>query len=158
MRPIEQGSPAPETPSDEILPILVKGEERYFELRASELKDKRGSDVGHLYVFHDITDRKHEDDAMREQERLQGVLEIAGRVCEDMAQPIDIIHRCASRVLDALPDGHPQHDKGLKLAAQTRRLKETAQRLMGITQYKTRSYLGSNIIDIEKASTHGEGQ
>lgn len=148
----------PKTPSDEILPIIVKDEKRYFELRASELTDKRGTDIGHLYFFHDITERKSADDAMREHERLQGVLEIAGSVCEDMAQPIDTIIECASQVLGALPDEYPHHDTGLKLSAQTKRLKETAHKLLGITRYETRSYLRGNIIDIEKASSRGEAQ
>lgn len=148
----------PETPSDDVLPVISKGENKYFELRGSMLKDKRGSGIGHIYIFHDITEQKHTDAAMRERERLRGVLEIAGTVCEDMAQPIDTIVDCSHRILDALSDGHPDHGKGLKLAEQTKRLEETARKLMGITRYKTRRYLGGRIIDIEEAAMPGEAQ
>jgi PAS domain-containing protein len=147
-----------ETLPGTVLSIPSGSGHRHFELRVMALKDKRGTGIGHTLYFHDITERWHADVAMRKRERLQGVFEIAGAVSEDMAQPINIIADCSTQVFNAFPPGHPDHDKGKKLYEQSKRLTETARKLMGITRYETRSYLGGSIIDIEKASNHGEGR
>jgi PAS domain-containing protein len=142
------------TQSGKVLPITLERLKRYFELRVMALKDKRGSGVGYILFFHDITERLHADAANRERERLVGVLEIAATVSKNMAQPIRTIIDCSKQVPGALPAGHPDHDRGQKLAKQAIRLMETARKLMGITRYETRQYLGGRIIDIDKASNH----
>jgi PAS domain-containing protein len=147
-----------EKKSGEVLPVPSGSGSRHFELRVMAMADNHRTGIGHILFFHDITEQLHADDAMRERERLQGVLEIAGAVSEEMAQPIGTIVDCAKQVFDALPPGHSDHDRGKKLFEQAKRLVETANKLMGITRYETRSYLGRSIIDIEKASNHGKGR
>jgi hypothetical protein len=142
--------------SGKVLSIPAASGTRLFELRSTVLKNRHGSEAGYIHILHDVSERHEMDKAMRERERLHGVLEIAGTVSVDMARPIATITECSKQVQDALPPGHPDHDRGKKLFEQAERLKKTAHKLMGITRYETRQYLGGSIIDIEKASDHGE--
>lgn len=88
-----------------------------------------------------------------EKERLAGVLEMAGAVCHELNQPLQVIQL----YLDAIsPDKLPE--KGMKMGFkqikdQVSRMGVITKKIMHITKYESRDYLeGVRIIDIEKAS------
>lgn len=134
----------------------VNGGQRFFDLRISNYTDKRGTIIGRIIFFHESTERKRADHAQRESERMRGVLEMAGAVSLDLGPPIKALFEAANQILDGMPAEHPAYPKTLKLAEQTRRLKEKNRRLMSITRYETRGYLNKTIVDIDKASTLSE--
>jgi len=93
------------------------------------------------------------EDSLKEKERLQGVVEMAGAISHEINQPLQII----STYIDLLI--HPENknknmEKSLeKILDQIGRIGKISRKLSKITKYKTRDYLkGVKIIDIDKSS------
>ena len=100
----------------------------------------------------DISERKQEEMAVCEREKLQGVLEMAGAVCHEMNQPLMAISGY-SELLSMNHSGNQALDELiLKIKNQVCRLGEITHKLMGITKYETKDYMESRIIDIDKAA------
>ena len=123
-----------------------------IDVQISGLKDKRGKQIGSLFVFRDITIRIQGEDAQRERERLQGVFEMAGAVCHELNQPLMAISGYTDLLAMKVSENDPNYQKIVKIQAQIRRLRDTTQKLMNITKYETKDYLDSQIIDIDKSS------
>jgi PAS domain S-box-containing protein len=98
----------------------------------------------------DISWRKQAEQDRMEREKLQGVLEMAGAVCHEMNQPLQELFL---RVADAL-ENHPQLAADLgPIKIQASRLREITFKLMRITRYRAKEYIGGQmIIDIDSAS------
>jgi PAS domain-containing protein len=132
--------------------LLVDGRERIFHLRTSVLKNKRGVGIGRILIFQDVTESIHAERAVYENERLQGVLEMAGAVCHDLSQPVMAIMGYAELISTNLPGDDALYQKTLEMAHQAEELRKITQQLVRITRYETKNHQGSRIIDIEKAS------
>jgi sigma-B regulation protein RsbU (phosphoserine phosphatase) len=86
-----------------------------------------------------------------EKEKLQGVIEMAGAVCHELNQPMQVISGLSELLQDRLDDNNIKND--LKtIHAQVMRLGKITRKLTGITSYKTKNYLTGKIIDIDKAA------
>ena len=103
-------------------------------------------------MLHDITKRIVDEEAQRERERLQGVFEMAGAVCHELNQPLMAISGYTDLLAMKVPENDPNYEKVVKIQTQVSRLRDTTQKLMNITKYKTKVYLDSQIIDLEKSS------
>jgi len=125
---------------------------RFFDLRRSTIRDKTGKQIGQILIFQDVTENKLANETLDENERMQGVLEMAGAVCHDLNQPVAALLKQTDRLESAVPGNHALYPKVLKLAEQANRLRETTLKLTGITRYETREYLRSKIVDIDKSS------
>lgn len=90
--------------------------------------------------------------ALVEKEKFQGVLEMAGAVCHEINQPLMIISGYSELLLMDMPEDNPQYETFKKINEQVHRLGTITRRLMGITKYRTKSYLKGNIVDINGAS------
>jgi len=100
----------------------------------------------------DISERKQEEMAVCEREKLQGVLEMAGAVCHEMNQPLMAISGY-SELLSMNHTGNQALDELIeKIKTQVCRLGEITHKLMGITKYETKDILESRIIDIDRAA------
>jgi CheY-like chemotaxis protein len=89
-----------------------------------------------------------------EDEKLTGVLEMAGAICHELNQPMQTI--CAYTELIALNlEDRERLGRDLKkIKTQIDRMAKITQKLMRITKYETRDYVeGQKIIDIDKASS-----
>ncbi|MCP3898200.1 MAG: response regulator [Desulfobacteraceae bacterium] len=96
--------------------------------------------------------------ALTEKEKFQGVLEMAGAVCHEFNQPLMSISGYSELLLMDVPEDDSQY-KGLKtINEQVHRLGEITKKLMKITEYKTKSYLDGNIVDIDEASQDKTGK
>ncbi len=125
---------------------------RFFDLGRSTIRDKTGKEVGQILIFQDVTENKLANETIVENERMQGVLEMAGAVCHDLNQPVAVLLKQTDRLERAISSDHALYPKVLKLAEQANRLRETTAKLTGITRYETREYLRSKIVDIDKSS------
>ena len=113
-----------------------------------------------LSVIRDIDDLKKAEEEVRkmeedrkQKERLQIILETAGAVCHELNQPLMAISGYSELLLMGMSNSDPLFDKTTKILQQATRMGEITGKLMGITKYKTKSYVqGEKIIDIEKAS------
>jgi len=89
-------------------------------------------------------------------ERLTGALEMAGAVCHEFAQPVQIISGYCEILTDELsrhPDASGFEEPVSNILQSTRRLKGLLLKFMEVRRYKTRPYLlSSRIIDIEAAT------
>jgi len=96
----------------------------------------------------DITDRlKIEEEKVRNA-KLESALEIAGTVCHELNQPLQIVSGCA----EILMMGDVKNDQTRKLSTikeQTHRMGMITKKLMGFKEYSTREYVGkTRIVDI----------
>ncbi len=86
-----------------------------------------------------------------EKEKLQGVIEMAGAVCHELNQPMQVISGRSELLLASLDDNHVKDDIKT-IQSQVMRLGKITRKLNGVTSYKTKNYLTGKIIDIDKAA------
>jgi DNA-binding response OmpR family regulator len=102
-------------------------------------------------------ERKRSEEERLQREKLEVVLEMAGAVCHEMNQPIQVISGHAELILLDITEDHPLYDKIKTIDEQTHKMGEITRRLTEITRYETEDYVGgTRIIDIEKASEKKE--
>ena len=88
-----------------------------------------------------------------EQEKLQGVLEMAGAVCHEMNQPLQAVTWATELLLREVASDDRLYPAALDINRKIERLGEVTRKLQNITRYKTMNYVGdTRIIDIERAS------
>jgi CheY-like chemotaxis protein len=91
-----------------------------------------------------------------EQEKLRGVLEMAGAVCHEMNQPLQAVTWATELLLkEVAPEGR-LYPAALDIIRNIEKIGGITRKLQGITRYETMSYIGDiRIIDIERASVIG---
>jgi PAS domain S-box-containing protein len=106
-----------------------------------------------VITISDITWRIQAERDRIQKERLQGALEMSGSVCHELNQPLQYVSGATEILLMDLADDDPLYDTMAKIKSQVDRMGSITKKLMGITSYKTREYVGGRkIIDIDKAS------
>jgi phosphoserine phosphatase RsbU/P len=91
---------------------------------------------------------------MREREKLQGVLEMAGAVCHELNQPLQGVSGFSELLLHNLQPGDPNYTSLKNIQVGIDRIGELTHRIMNITHYHSKPYLERRIVDIEQASQH----
>lgn len=100
----------------------------------------------------DITRRKLSEMEISEKEKLSVVFETAGGVCHEFNQPLQIITG-SCELLNTYTDLDPEISRIIaKISDQAKRMGELNKNMMNITSYKTKTYLESKIIDIDKSA------
>jgi len=90
---------------------------------------------------------------LREREKLQGVLEMAGAVCHEMNQPLQCISGYSELLLMDMDEADKKFQILKKIKSQVDRVGELTRKIMNITHYQTKPYLSQRrIIDIERAA------
>jgi len=85
--------------------------------------------------------------------KLEGVLEMAGAVCHEMNQPMQIILGNSDLLLMHIPENKQLYEKINKIREGIDRMRIITSKIKNITKYETKDYIGGiKIIDIEKAS------
>ena len=90
--------------------------------------------------------------ALLEKEKLQAVFEMAGAVCHEMNQPLQVVSGVAELLMLEVKNTDPHYEKLMTLMEQTERMGVITNKLMKITKYETKKYLKGKIVDIDKAS------
>jgi len=101
---------------------------------------------------HEIEVRKQVETRLLQQEKLKAVVEMAGGVCHEMNQPLQILLGYSEMLMVDLEEDHPAYEKMASIVQQVDRMKAITQRLMSVTRYETIDYLDNKIIDINRAS------
>lgn len=92
-------------------------------------------------------------DELDQRGKIQGVLELAGAVCHEMNQPLQAIMGHTQLLLLEMEDDTPQAEALQRIYKQIERLGSITRKLMHITHYETREYVGgTKIIDLDKAT------
>ena len=106
------------------------------------------------FTISDISWRKQAEAEMLQKEKLQAAVEMAGAVCHEMNQPMQValVQLAECMALDEF-DHEPVRQKADIIRQQLNALREMSRKLMHITRYETRDYVkGEKIIDIDKSS------
>ncbi len=102
----------------------------------------------------DITDRKKAEETVLEQQKLQGVLEMAGVICHELNQPLQVVSGSSELLLMDIKSSDRRYKLLKNIETSIRRMALLMRKIMGITRYQSKPYLESKIVDIEKASWH----
>jgi signal transduction histidine kinase len=80
---------------------------------------------------------------------------MAGAVCHELNQPLHVVTGYSEMLLTDLDESDPKVKTLRIIKAQVDRIGELTRRIMHITQYRTKDYLGGRhvIVDIEEASS-----
>lgn len=106
-----------------------------------------------IFTISDNTWRMRAEQDRVQKERLQGALEMSGSICHELNQPLQYVSGSAEILLMDLAESDPFFVTVTKMKAQIDRMGDITKKLMGITSYRTRDYVGGRkIIDIDKAS------
>lgn len=106
------------------------------------------------FTISDISWRKKAEKDLLQKEKLQAVVEMAGAVCHEMNQPMQValVQLAECMIMDEF-DSDPVRQKAENIRQQLNALREMSRKLMHITRYETRDYVkGEKIIDIDKSS------
>jgi signal transduction histidine kinase len=81
------------------------------------------------------------------------VLEMAGAVCHELNQPLQVVSVCSERLLSAISEDSPLYNQAQKIAEKFDMIVEITRKLQSMTKYETKHYIeGTKIIDIDKAT------
>ena len=117
------------------------------------MKDASGQVNQVIYLSRDVTQRKHLELQLREKEKLNAILELAGGASHEINQPLSVIISGLERLVKRLRAGELEHDLTQTILDHANRLKEISDKLGRITRYAGKDYVaGSRIVDLEKAS------
>ncbi|WP_244154228.1 histidine kinase dimerization/phospho-acceptor domain-containing protein [Desulfospira joergensenii] len=130
--------------------VFQPHEQRHLRITTQPLV-LRGDDVV-LLSIEDVTGTKKHEQAILEKEKLSAVIQTAGAVCHEMNQPLMVILGFSELVMDELAEGNVRKSSILKIRDQAERMGGITRKLMKATQYKTKEYLNSEILDIGAAS------
>ena len=91
---------------------------------------------------------------LRSQGKLQGALEMAGAVCHELNQPLQIVSGYSQLLLMDLSESDPKYATLKIIKEGIDRMGALTRKIMNVTKYKTKDYLGaeSKIVDIEQSS------
>jgi phosphoserine phosphatase RsbU/P len=89
---------------------------------------------------------------MREREKLQGVLEMAGAVCHELNQPLQIVSGFSEMLLLETDTGDKNYENLKTIKQGIERIGELTRRIMKITRYHAKPYLKGRIVDINETS------
>ena len=88
-----------------------------------------------------------------EEEKLEGVLEMAGAVCHELNQPMQAISGFAQLLLMEMAENDTKYEYVSIIKDQIDKMGDITKKLMRITKYETVDYIESTkIIDINKAA------
>lgn len=141
---------------NDLVHVSRDGEECSYEIHTTPLKGAHDTPIGQIIILRDVTERRRAQQAKQQNERLQGVLEMAGAACHDLNQPVMAIMGYAELILLKISQDNPLFSQTMKLAEQGERLSEITKKLMHITRYATKDHHGRQIIDIDQASLKGK--
>ena len=99
--------------------------------------------------------RKHESACQKQvkEERLRGVLEMAGAVCHELNQPMQALSVYCERFLKERSNNSAAYEEIEHIMDKIERIVSITRKLQTIASYETKEYIqGRKIIDIDKAS------
>jgi len=126
---------------------IVKG----FELGAADYVTKPFNASELLARVHTYLELKKVEHERVQKEKLQGIIEMAGAVCHEMNQALQIISGLSELLVLDISEDNPLYSNIQKIKGQIARMGETTKKLMNITRYETKGYLEGKIIDIDRA-------
>lgn len=124
---------------------------RHLKITTQPLELQNGRAV--LLSIEDVTKEKKYEHSEIEKEKLKAVVRTAGAICHEINQPLMAILGFSELLIDDVCQGEIQESNVKEIRDQAERLGAITNKLMAITKYKTKMYLGSEILDLDAASS-----
>ena len=115
----------------------------YIELKTGDLV---------ILAMEDVTEEKTKEALRLENEKLQSAIETGGAVCHEMNQPLLVVSLVSEILMKEHNEDGSLHQNLKTIKDQIDRMGEITGKLMKVTQYKTKSYLKGQILDIDEVS------
>ena len=132
--------------------VLLDGQKHFFSVALSEMLDVSGKYEGLLVALEDVTQRKEEEAARMLNERLVGVVEMAGAAAHEISQPTQTLLIGLEGLLEDCPALRNNQEVTI-IQESCDRITKLLNKIQQITKYETMDYGDeSKIIDVEKAS------
>jgi len=132
--------------------LVTKKGPKFFHIKIKKMLDVSEKYHGMLIILNDLTEIKKAEEEKLHKEKLVGALEMAGAVCHEINQPLQVILG-QTEILKIESEYHNPLRKNLEIiAAQIAKMAKITRKLMNITKYETKPYLEGKIIDIDKSS------
>lgn len=118
---------------------------RYLQIKLKKMLDVSQKFSGIALILNDITERKRAEEKGRHSEKLSAALEMAGAICHELNQPLQII---TGRIdLLSMECKDERTYKTLELIKDhVHKMGIITKKLMGLRQYSTRDYIGTTKI------------
>jgi len=125
-----------------------------FESGGSDYVRKPVNKIELLARIKSVLLHKKMEKKLMEEEKLNGVLEMAGGICHELNQPMQVVSGYSELLLMDIAKDNSAYPYIKMIKEQTDEMGSITKKLMRITKYETRDYIeGSRIIDIDKASS-----
>ena len=86
-------------------------------------------------------------------QKLQGVIEMAGAICHELNQPLYVVSGYSEMLLEDLDENDPHAETIRTIKTAVDKIGDLTRKIMHITQYRTKDYLGGQaIVDIQESS------
>jgi len=105
----------------------------------------------YIQNFFDISEHKLAEKERIQKEKFDSVLELAGAVCHELNQPLQVLSGHTALMLSGTDKNDPLCQRAETMKGQIDRMAQTTLKLMNITRYKTKDYQEEKIFDIEQS-------
>ena len=125
-----------------------------FESGGNDYVRKPVNKIELLVRIKSVLLHKKMEKKLMEEEKLKGVLEMAGGICHELNQPMQVVSGYSELLLMDIEKDNSAYPYIKMIKEQTDEMGSITKKLMRITKYETRDYIeGSRIIDIDKAAS-----
>jgi PAS domain S-box-containing protein len=107
---------------------------RWFRVTADPITDDRGGRTGSVYILTDITQRKELEEQIRQNQRLEGIGQLAGGIAHDFNNLLTAILGNSSLLLRALPQGEAEHAQAAAVERSAWRAAELTRQLLAFSR------------------------
>lgn len=140
--------------SEQVVLSLVDKDSKVHHLDCHALLVKKENRAHHIKgIAKDITDRMKQQKARANNEKLQGVLEMAGGVAHRLNQPLTIVNNLLNEVISGIRPDDVNYEKIMTVHNQITKMNEITQKIGNVRKYAAMDYVaGVKIVDIDKTS------
>jgi PAS domain S-box-containing protein len=124
----------------------------WTESKITAVRDSEGRLVEFIGVTRDVTERQRLEEHKIRFEKLQTRLTMAGTVCHELHQPMQVIYGYVGFLLSNLSEKDSNYQTLSIIKKEIERMHEITKKLKKVEEYRTKDYLGiSEIFDIHQA-------
>ncbi len=105
-----------------------------------------------IVSFLDISEKRKLEHERNLKEKFLGIIELAGAVCHELNQPLQVVMGNAEYMMMSLPPDNEYYESVKEIREHSDKMGAFTKKLMKLTQYKTKEYLGGRILDIDLSS------
>jgi len=132
--------------------VTIDGTEKWLGQQMQTIYEMSQA-IGYQATARDITDLRKAGDEQREREKLSAIVETAGMVCHEINQPMQVILGHAEHLAMIMKDDGILGQRLGIIKEQIMKMSDITKKLMKMTRYHTKPYIGkARIVDLDKSS------